>query len=289
MLDFDHHQLTKTHRNDGGILEVVNNAGAGVLANPQQIRSDVKFITTLPDPNPNSVHEVLTEFDQALAAVNGDFASVGLMVPRRKGDANTPGWNVTYLNAVMRERYNGSGQKIAGTIFRVGDRVIIRKNQTIDQPDNEVGFPQDPEFVVNGDTAFIRDFEMKSKVDVNADDSSVGTLKSLTLELDDERIIHYPANALDALSHAYAITVHAAQGSQYRQVICLCVNGSANFIHRAIYFTAFSRAQQRLVIIGQEEVIRSTIRRLPPPRHTYLVERVGSAYVPRQKPAWEAG
>lgn len=289
-LKFDHHRLNKTHRNDGGILEVVNMAGEGCLANPNQIRSDVEFLDGLPEATEESVKALVQRFDADLLAVKGDFSAVGLMVARRKGDPTTPGWNVTYLNYVMRERYNAEGTKIPGTTYRVNDRIIIRKNQTLAQPPEEDGFPSDPEHVVNGDTGFIRSYQLKGCADKDGDDGdgSVGTIKSMTLELDDGRTIQYGVSGLDALAHSYAITVHAAQGSEYQRVISICVNGSANFIHRGILFTAFSRAQSKLTVVGDQEVIRAILKRPAPQRNSFLVQRsigAGSGY---RKDIWDA-
>ena len=288
-LQFDHHRLNKTHRNDGGILEVVNMAGEGNLANPNQIRSDVQFLDGLPEATEESVKALIQRFDVDLKAVNGDFAAVGLMVARRKGDPATPGWNVTYLNHVMRNRYNSDGEKVPGTIFRVNDRIIIRKNQTLTQPPEDDGFPSDPEHVVNGDTGFIRGYQLKGSTDTGPDDGdgSVGTIKALTLELDDGRVIHYGVSGLDALAHSYAITVHAAQGSEYQRVISICVNGSANFIHRGILFTAFSRAQSKLTVVGDQDVIRAILKRPAPQRNSYLVQRAIGNGVDYRKAVWD--
>ncbi len=289
-LGFDHHRLNKTHRNDGGILEVVNMAGSGSLVNPNESRSDVDFVDGLPEATEESVRALVQRFDIDLQAVNGDFAAVGLMVARRKGDPTTPGWNVTYLNHVMRERYNATGAKIPGTTFRVNDRIIIRKNQTLVQPPEDDGFPTNPEHVVNGDTGFIRGFQLKESTDANTEDGdgSVGTIKSMTLELDDGRSIQYGVSGLDALGHSYAITVHAAQGSEYQRVISICVNGSSNFIHRGILFTAWSRAQTKLTVVGDQEVIRAILKRPAPKRNSYLVQRSIGASSGYRKDVWDA-
>jgi len=270
-LPFDHHRLTKTHRNDGGILEVINSAGDGQCDLIRK-RSDVVFIDELPEATEQNVANVLNIYDAEFKAVGGDFSAVGLLIARRKGDPTCAGWNTTYLNTVMREKYNGDSAKVAGTTFRVNDRIIIRKNLTLTQPDYE-GIPIEKQTVVNGDTGFIRGYDLKEADD---EESSAGTIKSLILELDDGRTLHYSAAFIGSLDLAYCMTVHSAQGSEYQRVISICVNGAPNFIHRGILFTSWSRAQTKLTIIGEQDAIKAILRRPCPPRNSFLVERVCS-------------
>ena len=274
-LPLDHHQLTQTHRNDGGILDVVTQAGLGKI--DFKPRRDVTFFDGLPAPTEESIGLVMDDYGRAVEGCGGDFSKVGLLIARKKGDPETPGWNSTYLNAMLRERYNPEknvrlfvsgiegraravkGVKIYGTRFRVDDRVIVRKNITItrkDQPDAPA------EQVVNGDTGTICDFVVEK-----------GNVTELLIRLDDGRGIRLPSEHIDTLDMAYAMTVHTAQGSEYEQIFVICVNGTASFVHRGILFTAFSRAKKHLSIIGESEVIRATLARPAPKRNSFLVER----------------
>jgi exodeoxyribonuclease V alpha subunit len=284
LLPFDHHLLSVTHRNDGGILEVINLAGRGLVDFQQ--RSDVSFIERLPEPTPEGIGEVLAMYDGALLESGGDFNQVGLLCARRKGDIETPGWNVTYLNARLRERYNPEisggpiagysthtrkaevmrahglvgapdGEKIFGTKYRVKDRVIIRKNMVLKEDDEEDG-----DQVVNGDTGVIVDYQMGD-----------GELRRLLLGLDDGRTVLFPAGEADVLDFSYAMTVHAAQGSEYRHILFVCVNGASSFVHRGIVFTALSRAKKRLTVIGDRDVVKQVASRAAPSRNSFLVQR----------------
>lgn len=277
-MPFDHHHLTTTHRNDGGILEVVQLAGYGRVDFRQ--RKDVDFIDGLPPATVESISAVLDRYDEAIEAFEGDFARVGLLIARRKGDPNTPGWNTTYLNAVLRERYNPEfvgrkssvqhdgpsratgGERIYGTRYRVNDRVIIRKNLLLEQ-DTEHGSPAVVEHVVNGDTGLIIDFWMGSS-----------NLKYVEIHLDDGRNILLPAGEVDVLDLAYAMTVHMAQGSEYDHIFFLCVNGQNTFVHRGIVFTAFSRAKRHLTVIGDYDTVQAVVARPAPVRNSHLVQRL---------------
>lgn len=273
LLPFDHHRLTKTHRNDGGILEVVNMAGAGYVDNMN--RRDVTFSGSLPEATEIGINHILTDYVNAVTAAGGDIAKVGLLIARRKGDPLNPGWNSTYLNARLKMRMNPEGRKIPGSTLAVGDRIIIRTNQLLEQGKGANGEVVN-EMVVNGDTGFIRHFEMR--------EDNRFEVHYLTLDLDDGRSITYPGATMDALGLAYAMTVHAAQGSEYQHVLFICVNGSPSFIHSGILFTAFSRAKKHLHVVGDPQAIQQIARRPIPPRNTALIECMREAYkLGRQK------
>lgn len=276
-MPFDHHHLHSTHRNDGGILEVVTMAGAGQV--DFRSRLDVTFIDGLAPATEASISSVMDLYDKALDLSMGDFSRVGLLIARRKGDPHTPGWNSTYLNSVLREGYNpeharrggsathiegiaraGVGERIYGTRYRVGDRVIIRKNLTLGE---EGEGEEQPEQVVNGDTGIIRDFKMGG-----------GNLKAIEILLDDGRTVFFPAGDVDVLDFSYAMTVHTAQGSEYDQIIFISVNGHSSFVHRGIVFTGFSRAKKHLTIIGDREALQAIVARPAPHRNSHLVPRL---------------
>lgn len=277
-MPFDHHSLNKTHRNDGGILEVVHMAGMGRV--DFHSRPDVSFIDGLPPATEQSISSILSLYDDALDMCLGDFSRVGLLIARRKGDPNTPGWNSTYLNSVLREGYNPehprragnlaqvqgrangvTGEKIYGTRYRVGDRVIIRKNLTLEEDDD--GGNDAAEQVVNGDTGMICDYFMGG-----------ANLKYVEIKLDDGRVIRLSSGEVDVLDYAYAMTVHTAQGSEYDRIIFISVNGHSSFVHRGIVFTAFSRAKRHLTVVGDQDAIQAVIARPAPHRNSHLVPRL---------------
>jgi len=101
-------ELTKVFRNQGGILDVVEEVAAGDLK--VKDRDSVKF-SGLPDPS-KALDTVLARY---LDIVKSDgMANTVLIMPRRAGDIDTPAWNVTWANAVLRDILNPSGQKCRG-------------------------------------------------------------------------------------------------------------------------------------------------------------------------------
>ena len=263
-LPFDHHRLTTTHRNAGGILDAVNLVGNGQVSYVD--REDVRF-SPMPPADDAGIATVIEEYTNAVASYNGNLAKVGLLIARRKGQANVPGWNTTYLNTVLRERFNPDGEKIVGTTLFVGDRIIIRSNQALNQGKGKDGKDLIEE-VVNGDKGFIQSYHLK--------DGEKYTVEKLMLKLDDGRTISYPAGTMDKLELGYAMTVHLTQGSEFEHVIFMGVNGSPSFIHRGILFTGWSRAKKHLHIYGDQAALMQIAAREIPARNSGVVEWFGN-------------
>lgn len=256
----DHHRLNTTHRNDGGILDVVRQAGAGKLDCID--RPDVRFSHHLMAPDGEGMDKVVNTYINCVK-VNGE-AAVGMLLSRRAGDADVPGWNTTFMNSIIRQKMNPGGTKIPGTKLTTGDRVLIRKNMVL--PQGEVDGKEVNERVVNGDTGKVLSFVLKEK--------SRSEVNHVFIKLDDGRELKYPGGeALGALDLGYALTVHVSQGSEFKDVIYVCVDGPASFVHRACAYTAFSRAKSRLVVIGEDSVLRSVVQRGLPKRNSALQER----------------
>ena len=300
----DHHRLTKTHRNDGELLDVINEVGNGYC--DARSRKDVTFIGELPAPTGPAFSALARQVQEA-AEQYGGLARVGVICPKRRGSTDTPDWNVTYLNHVLRDAINPDdahgSKKIAGTNFRLNDRIIITKNMQVDGlkrikaaasrkapsasvaaildelgaelcNDGDNPFETNDEereitvqvSVVNGDTGNIVDVEYDPEV-------SHKRVKNLVLKLDDDRTVYFPLAELDNLSLSYAITVHAAQGSEYGKVFAINTDGHESFMYRSMMFTQFSRAQSELVVYGDPKVLAKVASRPAPHRNCALVEQ----------------
>jgi exodeoxyribonuclease V alpha subunit len=66
---------------------------------------------------------------------------------------------------------------------------------------------------------------------------------------------------LAAVDTVYALTVHKSQGSQYRAVAFLVPNAESRILTRELLYTAVTRAQERLILVGPERSIRAAIER----------------------------
>ena len=97
---------------------------------------------------------------------------------------------------------------------------------------------------------------------------------SLTVKFDSGDEAVYAYGDLQDLDLAYAITVHAAQGSEYENVVLCVTRGGANagFLNRNLIYTAVTRAVKRLIILGSIKAFAAAAATPAPVRKTALSE-----------------
>ncbi len=123
-------------------------------------------------------------------------------------------------------------KRIGNRVYRIGDRVMqIRNNY-----DKEI---------YNGDMGMIQtlDLEMQ-KVTVNVDG----------------RLVMYDFLELDELVHAFAISVHKSQGSEFPAVVIPVLTSHYMMLQRNLLYTAVTRAKRLVVLVGQPKAIALAVR-----------------------------
>ncbi len=267
----DHNRLTATHRNGGAILRLVDSIREGEIDFSTE-GDDVEFSHGLGDAA-EQMGEVAAAYVEAVE--RSGFANVMLLMSRRKGDVETPGWNATYANAYLQRMCNPNAPKITGTNYHIGDRIIIRERLNLEQRDRDGNAdPGRLEMVVNGDVGTIKATIASRKTS--------GVRASLLpqwidIELDDGRTVNMPGACVNSLGHAYALTVHSAQGSEYAQVILVGTPGQASFVNRTMLLTGVSRTRQHIHVFAKDEDLQRIAATPSPQRNTALVERVSAA------------
>lgn len=274
LMTADHHRLTREFRNEGGILDLVKTIRHGHF--PKEAPgADVCLMGDPGKPEIGFGH-IKTIYDEAGTLVRGKIIpgpvllayweavkrhgieNVGLIIPRRKGETDIPGWNLTYVNSVLQLVMNRRGPKIGQTGLRQGDRIIIRKNIAVGE--SETGEAE--EFVVNGDTGYI---------DAWVPDNN-GKVSELYIRLDDHRRVRIEGKHLQAVNLGYAITVHASQGSEFAETIVYGQDSAPLFATRGLLYTAVSRARKRLVIFGSWQRLEKTANTPSKVRNSGLAE-----------------
>ncbi len=182
---------------------------------------------------------------------------IQVITPSKKGSSGTE-----ILNQILREKLNpareGASEIRSGnTVFRVGDRVMqIKNNYDVEwERDGYVG-----NGVFNGDIGVIEKIDKKEQV--------------VYVSYDD-RIAKCDFSLLDELEHAYAITVHKSQGSEYPVVIIPLYSCSPLLMTRNLIYTAVTRAKQMVVLVGRSDVMEIMVnnnRQIM--RYTMLKERL---------------
>ena len=166
---------------------------------------------------------------------------IQVLTPTRKRGAGT-----AVLNRALQEALNpaveGRSERAFGPyIFREGDRVMQVKN-------NYDLFWEDPDTgakdlgVFNGDIGVIQEV----------------TAGGITVSFDG-RLVVYPPELLGELEPAYAVTVHKAQGSEYRAVILALSDVPPSLLARGVLYTAITRARELFILVGSGELMAQMV------------------------------
>ncbi len=175
----------------------------------------------------------------------GEMARNGIQVicASRKGEAGTENLNILLQEALNPRANNRREYVFRERVFRENDRVMQTRNNYdlmwTRQYDGKEG-----NGIFNGDIGIIE------KIDRNEN--------AMTILFDDRRVI-YDFSLLDDVEHAYAVTVHKSQGSEYPIVIIpMCT--AAHMLHtRNLLYTGVTRAQNMVVLVGREDIIREML------------------------------
>ena len=176
-------------------------------------------------------------YDQCRSIYEG--RDIVTLSPTKKGDVGTQVLN-QYIQSQENPIQKGAPHRMIGeTIFQEGDQIINTKNVYSIQ--NMQGVKVN---IFNGDTGVISEVSDEEVV----------------IEIDGD-LIPFTAEMLTHLLHSYALTVHKSQGSQY-PVAFVIIDKSHSFqLNANLLYTAITRAQKQLVLIGNAEVINSAIKR----------------------------
>ncbi|WP_027136072.1 SF1B family DNA helicase RecD2 [Geminicoccus roseus] len=99
----------------------------------------------------------------------------------------------------------------------------------------------------------------------------------------DERLLTYEGGELEALSPAYAVTVHKAQGSEYPAVIVLLSREHGRMLRRDLLYTAVTRARRLVVLLGEPDAIgRAVESGVSRHRQTGLIARLDETFASRE-------
>ena len=103
------------------------------------------------------------------------------------------------------------------------------------------------------------------------------TEQQLTVRTDEDEDIVYDFDELDELQHAYAITVHRSQGSEYPAVVVPVTMSAYTLLQRNLLYTAITRAKRLVVLVGSRKALAIAVRTAGSGRrHTALTHRLQS-------------
>jgi exodeoxyribonuclease V alpha subunit len=242
-------RLTRVFRQaqDSGVITNAHRINAGQPPVTQGLADFFLF----PEDDPEQVAELTVDI-----VTNRLPRRFGLD-PRRDVQVLCPMHRGPAGSATLNERLQqvltpgGPGQperRFAGRTYRVGDKVMQVRN------DYDKG-------VFNGSVGVVKE--------LSAEDGGLRVL------MDDEEEVRYGFDELDELTHAYALTVHRSQGSEYPCVVVPLIPNAWLMLQRNLLYTAVSRATRMVVLVGSRRALAKAIRTAGAGhRYTALDERL---------------
>ncbi len=171
----------------------------------------------------------------------GELAKGGIQVvcASRKGEAGTENLNIMLQQALNPRDKSRREYVFRERVFRENDRIMQTRNN-YDLAWTRSYDAKDGNGIFNGDIGVIE------KIDRNEN--------AMTILFDDRRVL-YDFSLLEDIEHAYAVTVHKSQGSEY-PIVIIPMCSAAQMLHtRNLLYTGVTRAQNMVVLVGREDIV----------------------------------
>lgn len=191
-------------------------------------------------------------------------SDIQVLTPMRKGELGVENLNKYLQEAINPPSPSKVEYETRGIVFREGDKVMqVRNNYQIEwEICSKKGTLIDAGTgLYNGDMGIIRNINRFAE--------------EMEIVFDDGKTVHYPFSQTEDLEHAYAVTIHKSQGSEYPAVVLPILTGPRMLLTRNILYTAVTRAISCVTIVGSEDTIRQMIGNAnEQKRYTGLCERI---------------
>jgi exodeoxyribonuclease V alpha subunit len=161
---------------------------------------------------------------------------VQVLAPMHRGPAGAGTLNGLLQQAITPGRPDVPEKRFGGRVFRVGDKVTQIRNN----------YEKGTNGVFNGTVGVVTSLD---PVD-----------QRLTVLTDEDEEVPYEFDELDELAHAYAVTIHRSQGSEYPAVVIPVTTSAWMMLQRNLLYTAVTRAKKLVVLVGSRKAIGQAVR-----------------------------
>jgi exodeoxyribonuclease V alpha subunit len=178
---------------------------------------------------------------------------VQVLAPMHRGPAGAGNLNSLLQAAVTPSRPDTPERRFGGRTFRVGDKVTQIRNN----------YDKGANGVFNGTVGVVTALNLEEQ--------------RLTVLTDEDEEVPYDFDELDELAHAYAVTIHRSQGSEYPCVVIPVTTSAWMMLQRNLLYTAVTRAKKIVVLVGSRRALAQAVRAVSAGRrHTALDHRLRS-------------
>ncbi len=219
---------------------------SGVVTNAHRINTGLPPITDgLPDfflfPEEDTEAAGVLAVDVAARRIPARFGldprrDVQVLAPMHRGPAGAGNLNGLLQQAMTPARPNLPEKRFGGRVFRVGDKVTQIRNN----------YEKGANGVFNGTVGVVTGLDVDEQ--------------RLTVRTEEDEEIAYEFGELDELAHAYAVTIHRSQGSEYPAVVIPVTTGAWMMLQRNLLYTAVTRAKKLVVLVGSRKALGQAVR-----------------------------
>ncbi|MFE4062047.1 ATP-dependent RecD-like DNA helicase [Streptomyces sp. NPDC059096] len=161
---------------------------------------------------------------------------IQVLAPMHRGPAGAGALNGLLQQAITPGRPDLPEKRLGGRVFRVGDKVTQIRNN----------YEKGQNGVFNGTVGVVTSLNQEEQ--------------RLTVLTDEDEEVPYDFDELDELAHAYAVTIHRSQGSEYPAVVIPVTTGAWMMLQRNLLYTAVTRAKKLVVLVGSRKAIGQAVR-----------------------------
>jgi len=205
------------------------------------------FFLIRQDSQENIVSTIIELCTKRLPKYTGlDFyEGIQVLSPMKKGPCGVLNLNQQLQKALNPPELTKAEKPHREVIFRVGDKVMQIKNNYRMRWQSIIDSEKEGEGVFNGDLGTIMGIDNEEQY--------------LEVIFDRERIVRYDFSMLDELEHAYALTVHKSQGSEFPVLVMPLTFGPPMLMTRNLLYTGLTRAKNMVVLVGKEGFLHQMI------------------------------
>ena len=161
---------------------------------------------------------------------------IQVLAPMHRGPAGAGNLNILLQQALTPHREGAPERRFGGRVFRVGDKVTQIRNN----------YDKGANGIFNGTGGVVDGIDPVNQ--------------KLTMRTDEDEQIVYDFAELDELQHAYAVTVHRSQGSEYPAVVIPVTTAAWTMLQRNLLYTGVTRAKKLVVLVGSERALAQAVR-----------------------------
>ncbi|MFJ6349022.1 ATP-dependent RecD-like DNA helicase [Streptomyces sp. NPDC092046] len=219
---------------------------SGVVTNAHRINEGLPPVTTgLPDfflfAEEETEDAARVAVEVASRRIPAKFGldprrDVQVLAPMHRGPAGAGALNGLLQQAITPARPDLAEKRFGGRVFRVGDKVTQVRNN----------YEKGANGVFNGTVGVVASLDPVEQ--------------RLVVRTDEDEEVPYDFDELDELAHAYAVTIHRSQGSEYPAVVIPVTMSAWTMLQRNLLYTAVTRARKVVVLVGSRRAIAQAVR-----------------------------